>query len=235
MSALFLHGVPTDHRLWDPVRQRLSVPSLAPDLPGYGSAPPLPRPDVEAHIDWMDTALPDPRGMHLVGQDFGGLLVAEWAARRGARSVTLTSSPADLLWIWPRVVALPGLRRLFYERYGGRLYLSRGCAPEVRDAFLARFLGGVERPELPAYMRRTAEGFSARGLASLPRRLRARGVPVLCLWGDADRFHPPVVARWTARRLRGELAWVPGGRHYAPFDRPEPYAEALQRFWLRSC
>ena len=233
--VIFLHGVPTDHRLWDGVRANLSVPSSAPDLPGYGVAPPLAVPDLEAHIAWMDATLPEPAGCHLVGQDFGGLLAAEWAARRGARSLTLTSSPADVLWLWPRVAALPGLRTLFYERYGGRLYLRRGCAPGNREDFVDRFLPGVERPELPLYMRHTAEGISARRMASLPLRLRRRRIPTLCLWGDTDRFHPPVVARWVAWELGAELAWVAGGRHYAPADQPERYAQALEAFWAKSC
>jgi pimeloyl-ACP methyl ester carboxylesterase len=231
--AAFLHGVPTDHRLWQPVRQRLAISSLAPDLPGYGQQSPLDPPDLEGHIRWLDETLPDPAGLHLVGQDFGGLLAAEWAARRGARSVTLTSSPAGLIWLWPRIAALPGLRALFYERFGGRLYLRRGCAPERRDEVLRLFLPGLSAPDLPGYMRRTAEGISARRLATLPRRLRLCGVPILCLWGDTDLFHPPIVARWTAQTLGGELHWVAGGRHYAPLDRPEAYADALAAFWLR--
>jgi pimeloyl-ACP methyl ester carboxylesterase len=234
VRIIFLHGVPTDGRLWGPVQQHLQWPALAPDLPGYGAAPPLPDPSVEAHITWLNQHLPDPADCHLVGQDFGGLLAAEWAARRGARTVTLTSSPADLIWLWPRLAALPGLRRLFYERFGGRLYLSRGCAPSVREDFLARFLPGVQQASLPTYMRHTAEGIPARRMATLPRRLRARNIPTMCLWGDADRFHPPAMARWTARQLRAELVWVQGGRHYAPFDRPEAYADALTAFWLRA-
>ena len=233
MRIIFLHGVPTDGRLWGPVQEHLQRASLAPDLPGYGVTPPLPVPDVDSHIDWLDRHLPDPAGCHLVGQDFGGLLAAEWAARRGAHTVTLTSSPADLIWLWPRLAALPGLRKLFYERFGGRLYLSKGCTPAVREDFLALFLPGVQRQSLPLYMRHTAEGISARRMATLPARLRARGIPTMCLWGDADRFHPPAMARWTALQLRAELVWVPGGRHYAPFDQPAAYADALAAFWLR--
>ena len=233
--VIFLHGVPTDGRLWDGVRAHMTLPSMAPDLPGYGRCAPLFNPSLDAHLAWLDTHLPSPVDAHLVGQDFGGLLAAEWAIRRGARSVTLTSSPAGRLWLWPRLAALPGLRRLFYERYGGRLYLSRGCAPGGRAAFLQTFLPGVERSSLPLYMRRTAEGIPARGMSTLAKRLRQTGCPVLCLWGADDRFHPPAVARWTAWRLGAEMAWVPGGRHYAPFDEPGRYAAALQAFWATVC
>ncbi|MEL6343696.1 MAG: alpha/beta hydrolase [Myxococcota bacterium] len=235
MKAIFLHGVPTDGRLWDPVRRHLDdVEIQNPDLPGYGQQPPLSHPTLDAHLVWMDDVLPDPRGHHLVGQDFGGLLAALWAVRRGARSVTLTSSPADLLWLWPRIAALPVVRYPFYERFGGRLYLSRGCAPEVRERFVAQFMPGVQREGLSLYMRRTAEGISARALARLPGQLRRSRIPTLCLWGDADRFHPPPIARWTARRIGAEVRWVAGGRHYAPYDRPAAYAEQLQAFWLRA-
>ena len=230
--ALLLHGVPTDRRLWRPLAPHLpGVDLLTPDLPGYGDEPPLPVPSLAHHLAWLDRHLPDPAGLHLVGQDFGGLLAALWAAARGARSLTLTSSPADLLWLWPRVGALPLARRLIYERFGGRLYLHRGCAPDVRAAFLDTFLPGVQRPDLSLYMRHTAEGLSTRLLVRLPARLRARRIPTLCLWGDQDRFHPPAVARWTAWELGAQVAWVSGGRHYAPFDRPEAYARALRAFW----
>ena len=53
------------------------------------------------------------------------------------------------------------LHKLFYERYGGRLCLSRGCAPDRREEFVGRFLPGVELQALPAYMRHTAGGISA--------------------------------------------------------------------------
>jgi len=179
----------------------------------------------------VERALSVPAVARFVGQDFGGWLAALWAVRHGARSLTLTSSPADLVWIWPRIAALPGLRRLFYERFGGRLYLTRGCAPDVRSDFLATFLPGVQSERLPVYMRHTAEGISARALARLPNQLRRSGIPILCLWGDQDRFHPPPIAMWTAAQLSAALRWVSEGRHYAPFDRPEVYARELHTFW----
>src|SRR5688500_8429106 len=104
--AMLLHGVPTSGALWDPVRAALSGerPVYTPDLPGYGAEPPLPRPTVEGHLDWLEQrraalGLPEWSRIHLAGTDLGGLLAACIASRLGARSLTLSSTALGPGWL----------------------------------------------------------------------------------------------------------------------------------------
>lgn len=231
--AVLLHGVPTDARLFSRLPDHLPDRALlALDLPGYGGTAPLPIPSLPAYSAWLSAALTalglsDP--LHLVGQDYGGLLAALHAASHGAASLTLTSAPTGLLWLIPRLTALPPLHHYFYQHHGGGLYLHHGVCDDARSAFLEAFGGVVARPELPAFMRQTALNLSGRTLLRLSGRLS--GVDVRCLWGSEDRFNPPTTARWTAWRLGGRCVLVDGGRHYVPFGQPEAYAAALGAWW----
>jgi pimeloyl-ACP methyl ester carboxylesterase len=231
--AVLLHGVPTDARLFSRLPALLPDRALlALDLPGYGGTAPLPIPTLSAYTDWLTAALSalDLTGpLRLVGQDYGGLLAALHAAQHGAASLTLTSAPTGLLWLIPRLTALPGLHRYFYQHHGGGLYLHHGVCDGAREAFLETFGGVVARPELPGLMRQTAQHLSARTLWPLTRRLA--GVDTLCLWGAADRFNPPATARWTAKRLSGRCVLVDGGRHYVPFGQAGAYAAVLSEQW----
>ncbi len=233
VPAVLLHGVPTDARLFSRLPDHLPHRALlALDLPGYGGTAPLPVPSLPAYSAWLSAAL-DALGLagplHLVGQDYGGLLAAQHAAQHGAASLTLTSAPTGLLWLIPRLTALPGLHRYFYQHHGGSLYLHHGVCDGAREVFLERFGGVVQRPELSGFMRQTAQHLSSRTLWRLTGRLRS--VDTLCLWGAEDRFNPPGTARWTARRLGGRCVLVDGGRHYVPFGQPEAYAAALGERW----
>lgn len=234
-AVVLLHGVPTSAALWSRLPPLLTGRRLiALDLPGHGETPPLPVPDLPSHTRWLADALAAlaiSGEVHLVGQDYGGLIAALHAAACGAASLTLTSCPTGLLWLLPRLTATPPLHRYFYERHSGGLYLQHGICPASRAAFLARFAAATEQAGLSEQMRQTALNLSGRTLLRLSGRLTR--VPTLCLWGREDRFNPPITARWTARRLGGRCVLIDGGRHYVPFGQPEAYAAALHQFWGR--
>lgn len=249
-TAVLLHGVPTGPSLWDGVCAALDelVPSgvglrvLRPCLPGYVGTLGTPRLadcGIEAHLDWLDGVLAAAGcrgGLHLVGMDYGGLLAAAWAARYGARSLTLTSTAVGLAWLPARVTAWPVLRGFFYRRYEGRLWLSQGVAPERREAFLAAFApAAAATTDLSGLMEATARGLSLPFLLGLPAALQAARVPTLCLWGSEDRFLPPAQARRLAGALPGSrLQLLEGGRHFLPWELPGPYAAALRDHWGRT-
>jgi pimeloyl-ACP methyl ester carboxylesterase len=233
--VLLLHGLPTGAWLWEGVGPRLAAQgwrAIAPDLPGYGGTGLLAggAAGLGAHGRWLDAlveAMGIGRDLCLVGHDYGGLLAADRAARVGARSLCLSSTAADLAWAPVRASALPLLERYFYRRHGGRRWLRMGVEEEERAALFEACAEVLADPDLPARMRATAAGIPLRDVARLPGRLRGR-VPILCLWGEADRSVPLGVARWTARRLGARLETTPG-RHYACWARPEPFAAALLR------
>jgi len=238
-AVVLLHGVPTSADLWEPVISELGDGwrVLAPDLPGYAGAPPLDRWDLEAHLDWLAEVLAAAGlpgdALHLVGNDYGGLLAAAWAARFGARSLTLTSTATDLHWLPARITALPGLRTFFYRRFEGQLWLREGISPPRRADFLAHFGPlAAAHPGLAAQMEATALGLPLRRLARLPADLRAAAVPTLWLWGAEDRF----LSASAARRMAGatdRVLVLPEGRHFLPWDQPRAYAAAMRDHWRR--
>lgn len=215
-SALLLHGVPTDGHLWDGVRARLDIESFAPDLPGFGAAPPLAAPTVEALAGPLLSRI-DAR-THLVGHDLGGLLAAWIACQVPVASLTLSSTALGLGWLPSRITALPPLNRYFYRRFAGRRWLAMGVAPARREAWLARYSGAAPEVMEPIARR-------------LPLRARHPTARTLCLWGAEDRSFPALGGRLLARRLGATFVALPGCRHYAMWEDPAAYAAALQRFW----
>ena len=242
--VLLLHGVPADARLWDAFRAALPAGHgvvLAPSLPGYGGGPDLSPPTLAAHRawlrDWLDRHAP-PGPLHVVGQDYGGLLGACLAVDQPerVRSLTLMSAPVGLAWSWAKLGALPGPHLLFYRAFGGGLWHHQGVCRARRADFAATFSDHRADPTLPDRMRAMATGLCLRTLARLPRALATTRVPLLTLWGTADRFAPWPAAAWMAHRhrrgggpARTVLVW--GGRHYLPFGRPTAAATAVVRFW----
>jgi pimeloyl-ACP methyl ester carboxylesterase len=237
---LFVHGVPADGRLWDDLRAHLpppTAPHLVPSLPGYGGGPDLSPCTVDAHVEWLLDRLPSVP-VHIVGQDYGGLLGARLTVLHPCRvrSLTLISAPVGLGWSWAKLGALPGPHLLFYRAFGGGLWHHQGVAPHRRTAFADTFGAHRTDPSLSHRMRTMALGLSLRQLARLPGQLRTTQVPLLTLWGTSDRFCPWPAALWMAQRHRSgggsaRTVLVPGGRHYLPFGRPKMAADALQRFW----
>jgi pimeloyl-ACP methyl ester carboxylesterase len=222
--VLLVHGVPTSGRLWRDVIPLLAPMHrvIVPDLPGYGRSA-AGAVDVDTVVDGLHALGVD--RPHVVGQDWGGVLAAVYASRFPVRSLTLTSTWLGWGWLGAQVTALPGLELLFYRAFGGAFWLSRGVTPARREAFLAEI---PLRPGLAEQMRATARALPLRRLATL-----TVDAPVLCLWGDQDRFVPPAAGRRLAARFGGRFETVPG-RHFAPFDAPAAYANALIRSWAAS-
>ncbi len=239
-AILLLHGVPADGRLWDDVRPHLSnrhTTVHAPDLPGYGADPDLSPPSVDAHVDWLLNRYDD-GAIHVVGQDYGGLLAARMAVRvpERVRSITLISAPVGLGWSWARLGALPGPHLLFYRSFAGGLWHHQGVCRARRPAFATAFAHHRADPTLSERMRTMARALCFRQLVRLPEQLCQTRIPLLTLWGTADRFTPWPAALWMAHRHRtgggpAHTVLIPGGRHYLPFCHPAQTARALDRFW----
>jgi pimeloyl-ACP methyl ester carboxylesterase len=233
---VLLHGVPTDHRIWDGVVAALGRDArcITPDLPGYGDEPTLPleKLTIDGHLAWLERlrerhGLPAWPEVHLVGTDYGGLVAAAMAATSGAASLTLCSTALGVGWLPAKIMAAPLLHRWFYRRHGGRLWLTRSVGPAVRDRWMAMFEPGLADPILADHMRATARGISLNRLRQVVRELRTSGVPTACIWGADDRFYPG--GRWLARRLGARFTAVPKARHGVPFEAPEAFARALRK------
>lgn len=213
---VLVHGLPTSHRVWAGVIERLDgVRVIAPDLPGFGDTPDDGATAVE-QAEALGAAIP--ADAHLVGMDYGGWLVARVAATRGARSLVLVSAALGWGWLPSKLTAFPPVDRLFYRAFAGDLFLRTGAS---RDALGAFGRGDRDRADRMRRLARTMDRVPA-------GRLR---MPVLCLWGDRDRFMPPWVGRRIAAAVPdGRFASLPG-RHLLPWDEPAAVVGSLRAWW----
>ena len=229
---VLLHTLGTDHRMWDPVLERLAAERdvLALDLPGFGGSPALERGSRRRPRARGAPGFSRSRGIerpHVAGNSLGGWVALEMAAAGRAASVTAIA-PAGL-WSRPlepkrsttRTVArvlLPVLAPLLRTRAGRRL----------------AFAGTAARPELipPAAAMRlarayaTAPGFRAANDAMRAGRFTALDrltIPVTLAWPEFDRL----VSR--PRRLPAGVRSVVlrGCGHLPTWDDPEQVAHVL--------
>lgn len=232
---MLVHTLGTDHRMWDPVIDRLARERdvIAVDMPGFGGSPPLRDAESASAADLavaIGSFVRDELGVerpHLAGNSLGGWVALALALQGGARSVTAIA-PAGL-WrggLAPKRyaarhvarAALPALRLLLAAPAGRRIALMSTTAhPERIPADAARRL-------VRAYA--LAPGFEA---ASNAMRAGAFGgldrieVPVTLAWPEHDRLvrrpeHlPPRVCSVT----------LPDAGHMPTWDAPAAVAGVL--------
>ena len=115
MPALFVHGVPETHHIWDDIRSRLSrKDTIAVDLPGFSTE----LPDgfdctKEAYLGWLIAEVEKAgEPVDIVGHDWGALLterlasvrpdlVRTWAAGGGAIDETYVWHQLAQAWQTP--------------------------------------------------------------------------------------------------------------------------------------
>jgi pimeloyl-ACP methyl ester carboxylesterase len=182
----------------------------------------------------LDELALDP--VHLVGHSFGGLVSRSAVLERpeAVRSLTLLcSGPAALTG--PRVDVLPFLAPI----------LEQGGMPALADAVEAL---GADDPRTQALPSEVRAFLRTRMLASAPAallgmadaltgepdrvdQLRATGVPVLVLHGEADDAWAPAVQAAMAERLGARYVVVPDALHSPAVENPAATAEALNAFF----
>jgi pimeloyl-ACP methyl ester carboxylesterase len=216
VRALALHGLPTSPRLWE----RLDLPGdwqvNAPHVPGLG--------DDGTPSDWRLSQCASQLQHHaqdadvLIGHDLGGVLCA-MLAQPGQR-VVLSGTALGLYWWAIRATALPGLQRWFYQRHGGRHFLSKGASAPHRESLLAAFSDHGQ--DWPDRMRTIAKAMQPpKGLA---QRLQACDVQLI--WGQQDPWYPRSVAQSLRRSTGGTLHWLPCG-HFAPWECADGFSKIL--------
>ncbi len=126
-EILFLHGIPTNAALWQPVIDRLDgVRAVAPDLPGYGNAPRPRNPGISAYHRFISAVLASERmrAPILVGHDLGGLYALTHAIANPNRlralvlmNTTIYADPRVFLGLVPLLA--PGFGEA-YAWFAGR-------------------------------------------------------------------------------------------------------------------
>ena len=228
---VLLHTLGTDHRMWDPVLDRLAAERdvLALDLPGFGGSPPVdggsPAALARAIGGWLrEQGLERP---HVAGNSLGGWVALELALAGRAASVTAIA-PAGL---WPE----PLLPKRATARAAARFLLPvlgpLMRRPEARRLALATSAAHPERIP-PADAQRlvrayaTAPGFDAANAAMRAGRFTALDrirIPTTLAWPEHDRL----VARPRTLPTGVRSVDLPGCGHLPTWDDPAAVARVL--------
>jgi pimeloyl-ACP methyl ester carboxylesterase len=236
--VVLLHAFPLDSRMWDGVRPALGDRLVTPDLPGFGSAPPVPEPDLDLAAAAVLADL-DRRGVERAV--FGGCSMGGYVAfavlraapeRVGGLVLVNTKASADTDAARDNRYAMAD--RVVADGVGW-------VAGEMRSTLLGATTIGT-RPEVEARLRAliadqppAAIAWAQRAMAARPASfdvLAAAGVPALIVRGAEDALIPAEEAAAMAAALpRSTLVELPGAGHLAPLEVPGEVA-ALIAGWL---
>jgi pimeloyl-ACP methyl ester carboxylesterase len=236
-ALLLIHGLGGSGRVWDPVLPLLvgEREVLVLDMPGFGSAPPLPA-EVEPTAANLAAALQaecERRGVerpHVAGNSLGGWVGLEMGRAGWAASVTAIS-PAGL-WrapIGPRENDARALARRLRPLVAAGLRI-----PAVRRRALSTFAAHPERVPAGAGRELVLGWIDANGYDGANRAMRThifdptgypKEVPVTIAWGEHDRLvGPPKPER---RPAGARFLVLPGVGHTPTWDDPELIARTL--------
>ena len=226
---LFLHGWGLSPRCYAEGVTRLTgagVRVIAPCLPGFGGSDgpalrSIDLPSYAARVGRLLDALALEHPLFVAGHSFGGGVALQLAHDRPerVRSLTLVNSVGGA----PSRRA--GLADASWWRWaaGAATELSPKAVAKAAPSMLREFLPNALRK--PVTMALTARLALSASLATQAEALVAQGLPVLFVWGDADRLIAP-----------GELGAVTGslpsevvhGRHGWLMTQPEEFAALLR-------
>ncbi|HWG94439.1 MAG TPA: alpha/beta fold hydrolase [Mycobacteriales bacterium] len=226
---LFLHGWGLSPRAYAAGVTRLTaagVRVVAPCLPGFGGSdgPPLRGVDLPAYARTVGRLL-DVLGVEhpvfVAGHSFGGGVALQLATDRPerVRSLTLVNS----------VGGAPGRRAGLVD--ASWLRWAAGAVTELSPRATVRAAPGLLRDFVPNALRRpltlalTARLALTAGLAQQAQDLVEAGVPVLFVWGDADRLILPGELGQVAGSLPAEVV---RGRHGWLLTEPEEFATLMR-------
>lgn len=242
-AVLFLHGLPTDGRLWRGVVARLAGrhTCVVVDLPGCGRSPEAAggRLDPDAIVGALE-AERRARGIPawaVVGHDAGATVAAHYAARHAERVTGLVLLAPPL---FPDLALPAAMRCLRLPVVGAVL------APVVAAALRRALPRLLRRPD--AVARGTAASFAAafrgrRGAQRLRRLARwgepavvlartacllpAIAAPTLVVAAAHDRIIGAQHARRAAAAIPGARLWRLDAGHLSPLDAPEALAQRV--------
>ncbi|MFL6061149.1 MAG: alpha/beta fold hydrolase [Marmoricola sp.] len=256
---LLIHGIARSLEDWNEAQDLLAASGhrvISTDLPGFGySAKGRERPGLPAFGRAM-AALLDAAGttapVHVMGNSLGGGVAMTLAADFPGKvaSVTLVNSVgfgseaniSALPMTYGVLAALPGLSSKFGPR------AREAGAQTIRDLFFDPSLATTDQLRHAGKLakqrdfRRTflgtaatlgapVVGVRARWRRELLERFAASGIPVLVVWGDADKILP-------AAHLEAAAAALPNARthlfadtgHMPQVERPAEFAEVAEAF-----
>jgi pimeloyl-ACP methyl ester carboxylesterase len=240
---LLIHGLGLSGRSWNPVLPILTCEHevLAPDLPGFGTAPPLRdrAPTVAALTDAIEAKL-DRTGLdrvHVAGNSLGGWIALELTRRGRARSAVALSpsgleTPAERVYVIAMnemmrarslvgapaaslLAANPASRSLMLGGLHGRPWRAQAndAAAEIKDFATA--------PGFQPTLYATTGSHAPTGLSEIR-------VPVRICFGTEDAMLGALTApRFVAAIPGAQLIPLPGCGHVPMADNPGLVARAI--------
>ena len=242
MTTLFIHGVPDTHRLWAPVLEALGEGDwICPDMPGFGA----PVPDgfdasMDAYACWLAALLAETAEraggpVHLVGHDWGGLLVQRvaglhpnkvksWAA--GGVAIDEDYVWHDIAQVWQTPQDGEALMAVMDpDAFAAALMEAR--VPEAFAREMAQHGDELMKTSILA-LYRSAVRIGEDWKDALPGLVQRPG---LVLWGEHDPYASVAVGEKLAARTRARFQLYPDCGHWWPYERPDDVAAALQAHW----
>jgi pimeloyl-ACP methyl ester carboxylesterase len=237
---VFVHGVPETAAIWRKVRAAIDRPSVALELPGFGTSRPAGFGGTkDDYADWLAGELAQiEEPVDLVGHDWGAGLTYRIATAHGdlihswAADVAGIAHPDyewhDIAKIWQK----PGDGEAFVEA-------QNSLSPEDRAGLFEAY--GIARDdalEMAAASDKTM-GESILGLyrSALPNPhadwgpLAPTKAPGLVMNPTGDPFANEELAVQVADALGARFARLEGVGHFWPYEAPEAGAEVLESFW----
>jgi 3-oxoadipate enol-lactonase len=238
-ALVLIHGHPFDRRMWASQLAALSgeLRLVAPDLPGYGSSPPVApkitmRQLADAVLSVLDAT--EIGRATIVGLSMGGLAAMELGLAHPERveglvlaattAAPVTPEEADARQAQAREIEQNGMLTTALEM-AARLF-----GPDARrdpELVAAGFTMMISTPPAGA-------AAALRGRAERPdysKLLRGLRVPSLVIAGDQDSWAPDaVVDQLMAALPDAELLRFPGSGHLPNMEDPERFNSALRGF-----
>jgi pimeloyl-ACP methyl ester carboxylesterase len=250
--VVFLHGILVNGEVWTGLADVLAesgVRSYALDLPLGAHPTPLsgdadlsPRGVARLVLDFM--AALDLTDVTLVGNDTGGALcqfVIDTDPSRVGRLVLTNCDAFDKFPPAPFGMIVKAARRagrikllLNAVRPTSLRHSALGFGPLVAkplDAEMTRrwITPGLNHPGVRQDTARFMRGIRPADLLDVSTRLNLFDKPVLLVWGAADRFFKPQLARRLAAVFPdARLVEVEGGRTFLPLDEPQRVADEIR-------
>lgn len=239
-AVVLLHAFPLNHRLWQPVAQRLATRYrvISMDLRGHGESGVGTSPaTMEKHAaDLLRVC--DAAGVGkavFAGVSIGGYVLFEFwrRCRERVRALILADTRAAADNDQTRAGRLEVAEQV--EKNGPDAFLD-GMAPKLVGASTR-----ANRPDLVAAVRSMMAASTVAGIAAVQRGMAARpdstptlrtiDVPTLFLFGDEDAFSPPSEAELMRQQVAGSrLQVVPRAGHLAVFEQADSAQEIVRRF-----
>jgi pimeloyl-ACP methyl ester carboxylesterase len=244
-AILFIHGMPTNHRLWDGVIEQLSGRHrcFAVDLPGMGETPFAPySSDYLVSLAKQIEVLRIQHGVkkwHVVGHDAGSAIAVQYAGSfpKNVGCLALLS-PAVFPDLKPFYLLNPLRKRLLGEMLAPfvhflfwQIAMRRAITGEanrsLRSVFYKPFSG---RAGAWQFMRLVRWGKPEDMLAGIPAILAQLSMPTLVFRGSHDVLPAAFAERAASLIPRSDIVTVDAG-HFIPLERPSEVAASLADFF----